>query len=435
MKNLYIFAPDKNQLIMHFLNDPAIWLKEVFINAGLGYGLSSFLSFAGLVVIVVFLGWFSNLVVKTIILEIVTRIVKRTTSTWDDIFLEQKVFTRLSHFAPAIVIWSMAGWALKAYPGWMMAIQNLTYIYMVLIGMVVVNLFIESWHKIYLLHPISKHRTIKGYVQILKLVVIVIALLIIISVVFGRKVGTIIAGLGALAAVVSLIFKDVILGLVASIQLSANNMLKVGDWITIPSRGVDGVTEDITLTTVKVRNFDKTILTVPVYSLVSESFQNWKGMEEAGVRQLKRVIFIDMRSIKFPDRELIEKLVIIPYIKEYFDKKKEENEKSPDRNDESRFLKTAELTNLGLFRLYAESYLKNHPMIENKEALIVRHREPEGNGLPLQVYAFCRNINLIPFENLQSEIIEHLLAVLSEFELKVFQNPTGDDIKTISGTN
>jgi len=158
-------------------------------------------------------------------------------------------------------------------------------------------------------------------------------------------------------------------------------------------------------------------------------------MEEAGVRQLKRVIFIDMRSIKFPDRELIEKLVIIPYIKEYFDKKKEENEKSPDRNDESRFLKTAELTNLGLFRLYAESYLKNHPMIENKEALIVRHREPEGNGLPLQVYAFCRNINLIPFENLQSEIIEHLLAVLSEFELKVFQNPTGDDIKTISGTN
>jgi len=420
---------------MHFLNDPAIWLKEVFINAGLGYGLSSFLSFAGLVVIVVFLGWFSNLVVKTIILEIVTRIVKRTTSTWDDIFLEQKVFTRLSHFAPAIVIWSMAGWALKAYPGWMMAIQNLTYIYMVLIGMVVVNLFIESWHKIYLLHPISKHRTIKGYVQILKLVVIVIALLIIISVVFGRKVGTIIAGLGALAAVVSLIFKDVILGLVASIQLSANNMLKVGDWITIPSRGVDGVTEDITLTTVKVRNFDKTILTVPVYSLVSESFQNWKGMEEAGVRQLKRVIFIDMRSIKFPDRELIEKLVIIPYIKEYFDKKKEENEKSPDRNDESRFLKTTELTNLGLFRLYAESYLKNHPMIENKEALIVRHREPEGNGLPLQVYAFCRNINLIPFENLQSEIIEHLLAVLSEFELKVFQNPTGDDIKTISGTN
>jgi len=229
MKNLYIFAPDKNQLIMHFLNDPAIWLKEVFINAGLGYGLSSFLSFAGLVVIVVFLGWFSNLVVKTIILEIVTRIVKRTTSTWDDIFLEQKVFTRLSHFAPAIVIWSMAGWALKAYPGWMMAVQNLTYIYMVLIGMVVVNLFIESWHKIYLLHPISKHRTIKGYVQILKLVVIVIALLIIISVVFGRKVGTIIAGLGALAAVVSLIFKDVILGLVASIQLSANNMLKVGD--------------------------------------------------------------------------------------------------------------------------------------------------------------------------------------------------------------
>jgi len=435
MKNLYIFAPDKNQLIMHFLNDPATWLKDIFINSGLSYSLSSFLSTAGLVLIVLFLSWFSNLVVKMIILKIVTRIVKRTTSTWDDIFLEQKVFTRLSHFAPALVIWSMAGWALKAFPGWMAVVQKLTYIYMVLVGMVVVISFIESWHKIYLTHPISKHRTIKGYVQILKLIVIVITLLLIISVVFGREVGTLVAGLGALAAVVSLIFKDVILGLVASIQLSANNMLKVGDWITIPSKGVDGITEDITLTTVKVRNFDKTILSVPVYSLVSESFQNWKGMEEAGVRQLKRAIPIDMRSIKFPDEKLIEKLSTIPSIREHFDKEKKENGKSSNVNDESNFLKVPSLTNLGLFRIYAESYLKKHPMIENKEALILRHREPEGNGLPLQVYAFCRNNTFIPFENLQSEIIEHLLAILSEFDLIVYQNPTGEDIKTISGTN
>jgi miniconductance mechanosensitive channel len=435
MKNLYIFAPDKNQVIMHFVNDPAIWLKEIFIRAGLSYNLSSILSTAGLVMIVLFLSWLSNVVVKTVILKIVTRFVKRTTSTWDDIFLEQKVFTRLSHFAPALVIWSMAGWALKAFPGWMIAVQKLTYIYMVMVGMVVVNSFIESWHKIYLTLPISKHRTIKGYVQVVKLIVIIIALLVIISVVFRKEVGSIIAGLGALAAVLSLIFKDAILGLVASIQLAGNNMLKVGDWITIPSRGVDGVTEDITLTTVKVRNFDKTILTVPVYSLVSESFQNWRGMEEAGVRQMKRLIFIDMRSIKFPDKELIDKLSTIPSISEHFNKKKEEKEKSINRENESHFLMITDLTNLGLFRIYAESYLKKHPMIENNEALIARHREPEGNGLPLQVYAFCRNSTFIPFENLQSEIIEHLLAIMSEFDLKVFQNPTGEDIKTISGTN
>ncbi len=422
---------------MHLINDPAIWLKELFINAGLSYNLSSIFSTTGLVLIVIFLSWLSNLVAKTIILNAVTIIVKRTTSTWDDVFLEQKVFTRLSHFAPALVIWFMAGWALKAYPGWLDAVRKLTYIYMVIAGTWVVNSFIESWHKIYLTIPISKHRTIKGYVQLVKLFVIVIAVLVIISVVFKKDVGTLIAGLGAMAAVLVLIFRDAILGLVASIQLSANNMLKVGDWITIPSRGIDGETEDITLTTVKVRNFDKTIITIPVYSLVSESFQNWKGMGESGVRQIKRSIFIDMRSIKFPDKLLLEKLAGFPFLKEHFDANDKENIKSVRAKSEAvRPLDGfSDLTNLGLFRIYAESYLKNHPLIDKKQTLVIRHKESEGNGLPLQIYAFSKNNSWVPYENLQSEIVEHLLAVINEFELKVFQHPTGDDIKTISGTN
>jgi miniconductance mechanosensitive channel len=422
--------------LMHFINDPAIWLKELFIDAGISYNLSSVLSTACLVLIVIFLSWLSNLIAKTIILKVVTNIVKRTASTWDDVFLEQKVFTRLSHFAPALVIWFMAGWALKTYPGWLDAVRKLTYAYMVVAGTAVVISFIESWHKIYLTSPISKHRTIKGYVQVVKLFVIVIAILVVISVVFKKEVGALVAGLGAMAAVLSLIFKDVILGLVASIQLSANNMLKVGDWITIQSRGVDGEVEDITLTTVKVRNFDKTIITVPVYSLVNESFQNWKGMEESGVRQIKRSIFIDMRSIKFPDQALLEKLSGIPLLKEHFGTPEKES-KTPVRLKsikEGSLKRFSDLTNLGLFRIYAESYLKNHPLIDKKQTLLIRHREPEGNGLPLQVYAYSKNNSWVPFENLQSEIIEHLLAVLNEFELKVFQQPTGDDIKTISGT-
>jgi miniconductance mechanosensitive channel len=422
---------------MHFINDPAIWLKQLLIDSGMSYNLSSVLSTTALVLIVLFLSWLSNLIAKSIILKIVTIIVRRTASTWDDVFLEQNVFTRLSHFAPALVIWFMAGWALKAYPGWLDAVRKLTYIYMVVAGTAVVIAFIESWHKIYLTLPISKHRTIKGYVQVVKLFVIIIAVLVVISVVFKKEVGALIAGLGAMAAVLSLIFKDAILGLVASIQLSANNMVKVGDWITIPSRGADGVVEDITLTTVKIRNFDRTIITVPVYSLVNESFQNWKGMEESGVRQIKRAIFIDMRSIKFPEQRLIEKLSVIPLMKEHFGAPEKENKPSARlKNKKEGVLKGSDdLTNLGLFRIYAESYLKNHPLIDKKQTLLVRHREPEGNGLPLQVYAFSKNNSWLPFENLQSEIIEHLLALLTEFELKVFQRPTGDDIKTISGTN
>ncbi len=409
---------------MLFKNDPSIWLKEFFIDAGFSYSLSSILSTMGLVIIVIFLSWLSNLVAKTIILQIVTRIVKRTTSKWDDIFLEQKVFTRLSHLAPALVIWSMAGWALKAYPGWLITVQKLTYIYMVIIGIVVVNSFIESWHHIYMTLPISQNRHIKGYVQLIKLIVAVIALLIIISVVFRQEVSTIIAGLGAMAAVILLIFKDAILGLVASIQLSANNMLKVGDWITIPSRGVDGNVEDMTLTTVKVRNFDKTIVTVPAYTLVSESFQNWKGMEESGVRQIKRSMFlIDIRSIRFPDNDLKEKLLHFPVLREY-----SEVHEAGDKKNET------PMTNLGLFRVYVEDYLRNHPLIDKSQSILVKHVDLEGEGLPMQIYAYSNDNSWVTFEHLQSEIIEHLLVILNEFDLQVFQHPTGDDLLKLSKT-
>jgi miniconductance mechanosensitive channel len=287
---------------------------------------------------------------------------------------------------------------------------------MVLTGMVVINLFIESWHKIYLTLPVSRHRNIKGFVQLIKLFMVLITLLVIISVIFKKEVGTIIAGMGAMAAVLLLIFKDAILGLVASIQLAGNDMLKIGDWITIPSRGVDGTTEDITLTTVKVRNFDKTIITIPVYSLVSESFQNWKGMEESGLRQMKKTINIDMRSIKLPDQALIEKIKTLPLMSEHL----------PE---------TPRLTNLGLFRIYAVSFLKNHPLIDKNETVIIRHRETEGHGLPLQVYAFAMNNTWVNYENLQSEILEHLIASLHEFGLKVFQHPTGEDLNRLAETN
>jgi hypothetical protein len=287
---------------MHLVDDPAIWLKELFINAGLGNNLSSILSTAGLVLIVLFLSWFSNFVIKTVILRVVTRIVKRTASTWDDISPDQKVFTRLSHFAPALVILFMAGWALKEYPGCLDAIRKMTYIYMVLTGMVVLNSFIESWHKIYQTLPISKHRTIKGYVQVIKLFVIV---------------------------------------------------------------------------------------------------------------------------------------KVMPYMKEYFDQYENRirnTDKTKEESDEP-LPGIPFLTNLGLFRIYASSFLKNHPMIERKECVIIRHQEPEGNGLPLQVYVFSRNNSWVPFENLQSEIFEYFLASLNWFELKVFQQPTGEDLRKASGAN
>jgi miniconductance mechanosensitive channel len=418
---------------MPIMNDLAIWFKDLFVHAGFSYSFSSFLSTIALVLIVILLSWFSNIIAKAIILKVVTRIVKKTAVTWDDIFLEQKVFTRLSHFAPALVIWFMAAWALKAYPSWFLVVQKLTYIYMVIIGMVVINSFIEAWHEIYKTLPIARHRHIKGYVQLLKIIIVVVAILVIVSVIFKKDISTLIAGLGAMAAVLIFVFKDTLLGLVASIQLSADKMLKVGDWISIPRRDVDGIVSDITLNTVKVENFDKTIITVPTYSLVNDSFQNWKGMEEAGIRQVKRSVFIDLKSVRFLDKELKDKLYRVPALKDFIESKEIKSDLSGKDFDttESPFFNSSQITNLGIFRFYTEAYLRQLPNVDRSQAIIMRQLPFEGNGLPLQLNLFTKNTEFISYENLQSEIVEHLLAIMNEFGLKAFQQPSGDELQTL----
>jgi miniconductance mechanosensitive channel len=414
------------------MNDPGLWFRDLFLHAGLSYNLSSFLSTIALVLIVILLSWIANLVTKAIILKIVTRIVKKTTTTWDDIFLEQKVFTRLSHFAPALVIWFMAAWALKAYPTWMIFIHRLTYIYMIIIGMVVLNSFIEAWHEIYKTLPISRDRHIKGYVQLLKIFVILITSLVLISVIFKKDISALMTGIGAMAAVLILVFKDTLLGLVASIQLSADKMLKVGDWISIPRRDVDGIVSDITLNTVKVQNFDKTIITLPTYSLVNDSFQNWKGMEEAGIRQVKRSFFIDSKSIRFIDGELKSRLATVPVMKDFIDSGEKMSVASNEADlNTTPFFNFSLVTNLGAFRFYTENYLRQHPLVDTGQTIIMRHRPSEGNGLHIQVNFFAKNTQFLSYENLQSDITEHLLVILNEFGLKVFQQPTGDDLLAI----
>jgi miniconductance mechanosensitive channel len=213
---------------MIFSSDPSLWLKDLFIDAGLNNGLASFLSVTVIVFSIALLSWLANLIAKTIILKVVTRIVRKSKTQWDDIFLEQKVFTRLSHFVPAIIIWLMSGWALKRFIFWLSLIHNLSYIYMLGIGMIVLISFIESWHQIYMLLPIAKHRSIKGYVQLVKVFVVLVTVLIIISVVFHTQVNILLGGLGVMASVLILVFKDTLVGVVASIQLSSNKMLKVG---------------------------------------------------------------------------------------------------------------------------------------------------------------------------------------------------------------
>jgi miniconductance mechanosensitive channel len=414
--------------------DPSVWLRELFLDTGMSYNMSAFFSTILLVCSITILSWLSNIVAKTIILRVVTRLVRNSKNQWDDVFLEQKVFTRLSHFAPALIIWFLSAWALKLYPGWLSIVHSLTYIYMLSIGMIVLISFVESWHIIYQTLPIAKHRSIKGYVQLVKVIIVLVTVLIIISVVFKKEVSTLIAGISVMASVLILVFRDTLVGVISSIQLSSNKMLKVGDWITIPKREVDGLVTDINLSTVKIQNFDKTIITVPAYSLVQDSFQNWAGMEEAGVRRIKRPIFIDMKSIKFLDDNLRKKLYKIPEMKEFIEKAGKDNhrENTDTRSGDFPFFRYDRLTNLSLFRYYGEAWLKNHPGTAKDQTVMLRNRVQTENGLPLEVVVFSKDTQVIGYETFQNEVFEHLLAVINEFDLKVYQRPTGNDLLELS---
>jgi miniconductance mechanosensitive channel len=409
---------------MNFKVDPSVWLKEMFLNTGLSYNMSGFLSTVVLLLSIALLAWISNIVTKTIILQVVTQIVKKSKNQWDDVFLEQKVFTRLSNFAPALVIWFLAAWAIKQYPIWLLIVHNLTYIYMLCVGMIVLISFIESWHIIYQTLPIAKHRNIKGYVQLVKVLVVIVTILVIISVVFKKEVSTLVAGIGVMASVLILVFKDTLVGVISSIQLSSNKMLKVGDWITIPKREVDGVVTDITLSTVKIQNFDKTTVTLPTYVLVQDSFQNWSSMEEAGARRIKRPIYIDIKSIRFIDNDLKKKLSVIPEIKDYIDNYERRVSNQVTREDEPPFFRYDTLTNLGLFRYYGDTWLKNHPDGAKGQVAILRNRVQTENGLPLEVVIFSKDTGLEGYERLQNEVFEHFYAIMGEFDLRVFQRPS-----------
>jgi len=413
--------------------DLVIFLRDILQNFGIGRSLSVLLVSLIMVILVVFLSWLSYVVARFIIDKIVTVIVRKSKFKWDDIFLDNKVFTRLSHFAPAVVIYLMAGLALDPYPGWLDFVQELTYLYMIIAGMLFLFSFVNAWHKIYQTLPISEHRHIKGYLQLLKIFIGFIAFLIIISVTFDKDLTTLIAGLGAMAAVLLLIFKDTILGLVASVQLSANNMVMIGDWISMPSRGADGTVLDITLNTVKVENFDKTIVTVPTYSLVQESFQNWSGMERSGGRRIKRAVHIDVRSIKFLDKEQINGFKKIQILRDYIDHKEKDLEdyNKEHKIDNSVLINGRRMTNVGTFRAYINAYLEQHPHIHNDMTFLVRQLPVTEKGLPIEIYVFSKIQEWAQYEAIQADIFDHLLAVVPEFGLRIFQNPTGNDFQQL----
>jgi miniconductance mechanosensitive channel len=312
-------------------------------------------------------------------------------------------------------------------------LTKISKIYFIAVIIFVANALLNSIRSIYDTTEYAHHRPIKGYIQLVKIFFFFLMGILIISVLLGRDPTVLLAGLGAMAAVLMLVFKDTILGFVASIQLSANEMVKIGDWIEMKSHGADGDVIDITLNTVKVQNWDKTISTIPTYALVSESFNNWKGMEEAGGRRIKRSINIDMSSIRFCDEAMLKRFERFDLISDYVKGKEEEVSKfNKKRNlSEEDRISGRRQTNVGIFRKYLEVYLYQHPMVSKNLTFLVRQLQPTSTGLPIEIYVFCTSTAWAVYESVQSDIFDHVLAVIPEFELKVFQQPSGADISNI----
>ena len=386
-----------------------------------------------LILAVVLAAALTNWVAKRVILRLLGGFVLRTAVRWDDLLVENRVFHRLSHLAPALVIHFSAGLiyseaddgsqAMRAF------VTRVALSYMVVVGALIADAFLGVLVKAARGSRSLRDKPVRSYVQVAKILLWITTVVVSLSVLMGREPWAFLTGLGALTAVLLLVFKDSILGLVASIQIAALDLVRPGDWIEMPKYAADGDVIDISLTTVQVQNWDKTITSIPTYALVSDSFKNWRGMAESGGRRIKRAISIDLNSVRFADAAMIERLKKIQRINAYLTTRVAEVERWNSENsvDAASPANGRRLTNLGCFRAYLEQWLKAQPLVHEGMTFLVRQLPPSGQGIPLEVYFFSKEQRWAHYEAFQADVFDHVLAVLPEFGLRPFQEPTGAD--------
>lgn len=413
------------------------WTHQLLISLGLSYEMANMIDNIVILLLIFIIAFAIDFVCRKTLLNLFIRIAKQTKTDWDDIILKRKIIHRLIHIIPAIFVYMMLPFAFDITEHSMIftILQRLTMIYIIALSIQVLTSLLSVINDIYMRKALVKSRPpIKGFIQVLQVIVVFVGVVIIIATLMDKSPVALFAGLGASAAILSLVFKDSLLGFVAGIQLTANDMLRPGDWITMPKYGVDGDVLEVTLNAVKVKNFDNTTVTIPPYALVSDSFQNWRGMSDSPGRRIKRSININMDSIKFCTPEMLEKFRKIELIREYIDQKEKELHEYNEEHhiDASVIVNGRRQTNLGVFRAYLETYLKKHPNISKELTCMVRHLQPTEKGIPLELYVFSSEKRWIPYESIQADIFDHILAVIPEFELAAFQNISGADIRGLN---
>ncbi len=382
--------------------------------------------------VLLFFALVANLIAKKIIVKGIRKLISKMKFANNEIFAQHSVIRRISNIVPAIVILN----GIKTVPYLtekiIVLVQMMAQAFIFLTIALAISEFLNIFNLIYQRNPKSHNKPIKGYIQLVKLILYIVCGLMILGTFLNKDIFTLMAGFGAMAAVLMLVFQNTILSLVASVQISSYDMVRIGDWIEMPSLNADGDVIDMSLHTITVQNFDKTLTTIPTNRLVTDTFKNWRGMQQLGARRIKRSIFIDQTSIHFMSDAELEKLKAFLLLNQYLDHKQSELTDFNQQLGNQSVYNCRRLTNVGTFRAYVELYLKQHSDISQNLSLIVRQLQPTSEGLPLEIYAFTTTTVWNSYEKIQSDIFDHLIAIIPEFGLSIYQAPSGADLRALS---
>ncbi|HEY5652813.1 MAG TPA: mechanosensitive ion channel family protein [Pontiella sp.] len=406
-------------------------IQDVFKSAGLAETTAEQVATVSLLLLIAMGAYLVYWLMRNYLLKLIHKVTLKTSNQWDDKLMEARVFHRALRLIPLTFISLCID---RAVPGELILLKRILFALIILVGARAVEAFLNAVSDIYHADQSSQRKPIRPLFQALIIVLHLFAGIFIISVMLDKEPWKLVSLMGGLTAVTMLVFKDTILGFVAGIQLGANDMVREGDWIEMPKYGADGDVIEVAVNTVKVRNWDKTITTIPTYALISDSFKNWRGMSESGGRRIKRAICIDMSTVKFADETMLGKFRSINILSEYVNKKQEEIDAANAERDidlYSTVVNGRRQTNLGIFRAYLENYLRNHPKIHKEMTFLVRHLDPTPQGLPIEIYVFSSDKNWVNYEAIQADIFDHILAAIPEFGLRVYQQPSGADVASL----
>ncbi|MGM0649886.1 MAG: mechanosensitive ion channel family protein [Bacteroidota bacterium] len=396
-----------------------IAIEKILMNWGVGFETAEIIAVLIILILITLVAWLLDFLTRHVLLGSLRKVVRKTKTKVDDILFEKKLFKRIAHFAPAILVYYTIDYAFPDVEVLITIIEKGAQIYMIVISIMVITAFLNGLNEIYNMTTGQERGTsIKSYVQVVKIIAYAIFSVAILSILLNIKVGAIFASIGAITAVLMLIFRDSILGLVAGIQLSANDMVRIGDWISMPTHNADGPVIEITLNTVKVQNWDKTIANIPTYALVSQAFNNWRGMEESGGRRISRSLSLDINSIHYCSDEELAQMANIPGISDIIESLKKNNEP---------------LTNSAIYRRHMLEYMIANVDIYDAMICMVRYLEPTSKGVPVQLYTFSKKQSWVEYEQVQARLFDHAMSVVHKFNLRVFQEPSGMDIRALKG--